>query len=298
MNLEAGSTAYYALRAVDDAGNAGGVSNSVEVSLPEDTVPPGTILNLRVLTLEPYEAILLWKAPGNDGEESRVTGYEIRYSREYLTEETWDTGLLLPEPPAPMEPGQLQRYRAEGLPRGAELWFGVRAKDEAGNRGDISNVMPGQILPRGIWEVREDGTGDAPFIQAAIDSSRDGEVVLVYPGIYYENLNLLGKAIELRSADGPEVTTIDGSQGDTSVILCVSGETNATLIKGFTITGGRGYPITITSRTGGAILCLDSCPTIEGNIIRGNSSIGEIFDSRGGGITNGGSNPCRVYYQK
>lgn len=144
------------------------------------------------------------------------------------------------------------------------------------------------------WRVYEDGSGHAPTVQAAIDSAGDGDVVLVGPGRYYENINLRGKRIELRSSMGPEATVLDGSLGDTSVIICDSGETSATLISGLTITGGRGYPITSTTRTGGGILCLNSCPTIEGNIIKGNSSVGEIFDSRGGGITFGGPNQCTI----
>jgi hypothetical protein len=149
------------------------------------------------------------------------------------------------------------------------------------------------VLAR-TWRVYEDGSGHAPTVQAAIDSAGDGDVVLVGPGKYYENLNLLGKAIELRSSGGSEATILDGSLGDNSVIICDSGESSATLIAGFTITGGTGYPRTPYSRIGGGIHCLNSCPRIEGNIIRGNSSVGEIFDSRGGGISFGGPNQCKI----
>jgi parallel beta-helix repeat protein len=149
------------------------------------------------------------------------------------------------------------------------------------------------VLAR-TWRVYEDGSGHAPTVQAAIDSAGDGDAVLVGPGTYYETLNLLGKAIELRSSAGPEATILDGSLGDNSVIVCDSGETQITVISGFTVTGGSGYPITPFSRTGGGIVCLDSCPTIQNNIIIGNRSIGLTVDSRGGGISFGGPNQCKI----
>jgi hypothetical protein len=149
------------------------------------------------------------------------------------------------------------------------------------------------------WRIYEDGSGHAPTVQAAIDSAGDGDVVLVGPGTYYENLNLLGKAIELRSSAGPEATTLNGSRGDNSVITCASGETNATVITGFTITGGTGYARTAYSRTGGGIRCTDSCPRIEGNNLRENYSLGELgSDSRGGAISLGGPDPCKVVIKK
>ena len=286
VNLEAGSTAHYALRAVDDGGKVGGVSNSVEVSLPEDTVPPGTIQNLRVLTLEPYEATLLWKAPGNDGNESRVAGYEIRYSREYLTVENWDTGTLLPEGPVPMEPGQLQRCLAEGLPRNTELWFGVQAKDEAGNRGGISNVMPGRILPHsGLWEVKQDGTGDAVTVQEAIDKANSGDEVLVWPGTYLENLIIRRKSLTLKSRSGPEVTILDGSVGDGPVIRADSSETVVT-VEGFTITGGSGVRYNNNRLGGGIYGHWGVTLIIRGNVIRENTTISNppSFNSRGAAI--------------
>jgi parallel beta helix pectate lyase-like protein/polymorphic membrane protein len=145
------------------------------------------------------------------------------------------------------------------------------------------------------WNVLEDGSGDAPTLQAGIDSAGDGDVVLVRPGTYYENINLRGKAIELRSASGPEATILDGSQGDNSVITCDSGETNATLISGFTITGGQGWEWALNNRAGGAFHLQNSCPCVEANVIKNNSAIGMYgSSSRGGAITLGGPHPCNV----
>ena len=65
--------------------------------------------------------------------------------------------------------------------------------------------------------------------------------IVVAPGTYFEfNINFLGKAITLRSSDGPDVTTIDGT-GNFHVVQCVSGEGSETVLEGFTVTGDGAF---------------------------------------------------------
>lgn len=123
---------------------------------------------------------------------------------------------------------------------------------------------------------------DYPTIQAAINAANHGDTVLVSPGTYVENIDFLGKAITLRSSDGPEVTTIDGSSptdpNRASVVTFENGEGIDSVIEGFKITNGSGTLRDCTSYSGGGIYCYQSSPMITHNVIERNST------DRGGGI--------------
>ena len=129
---------------------------------------------------------------------------------------------------------------------------------------------------------------DYTTIQAAINAADEGDVIIVSPGRYVENINLLGKAITLQSTEPidpsiVESTIIDGG-GMGSVIRCDSNETAETGISGFVITGGSGSTRLGTSLTyGGGMYNYFSSPTISNCIFIDNAVI-----ANGGGVYNGG----------
>ena len=112
---------------------------------------------------------------------------------------------------------------------------------------------------------------DFTLIQPAIDISVDGENVLVFAGTYQENIDFDGKAIVVTSADGPEVTIIDGNQ-EGSVVTFRSFEMRDSVLRGFTITNGFG------DNAGGIEVRNGSSPSIVKNIITNN------FACQGAGI--------------
>jgi subtilisin family serine protease/subtilisin-like proprotein convertase family protein len=131
-----------------------------------------------------------------------------------------------------------------------------------------------------------------PTIQAAIDTARDGDTIVVAPGIYTVGgipLDFQGKEIILTSREGPEETVLESNGDCTScstgrVVTFSSGETPETVLTGFTIRGGyvEGEPY-----GGAGILCLGASPTIKNNVIIGNRA----RDSSGGGIASYQGNP-------
>lgn len=117
---------------------------------------------------------------------------------------------------------------------------------------------------------------DRPTIQAAINAASNGDIVLVSPGTYDEQINFLGKAIVVRSQSGSKVTTIDGSNILGPVVRFVSGETVKSVLQGFTIQKGS---LCCFPYEGGGIEVANSSPSIIGNYIRNNIGAGN-----GGGI--------------
>ncbi|MBL8897090.1 MAG: right-handed parallel beta-helix repeat-containing protein, partial [Planctomycetes bacterium] len=133
------------------------------------------------------------------------------------------------------------------------------------------------------------GSPGSPFcrIQDGITAALPGDTVLVAPGTYVENVDFLGKAIELRSVRGPLATIVDGGLAGACVSF-VNGEGPASIIQGFTLTNGSGRPVT-GGGEGGGIACLSSSPTIRGNRIVRNAP------RWGGGIAcRSGSSPLIV----
>jgi len=90
--------------------------------------------------------------------------------------------------------------------------------------------------------VDDDGPADFNNIQAAINDSNDGDVIVVADGTYYENINFKGKNITLKSTDptNPDIidATIVDAQQKGSVVTFYGTEDSSCILSGFTLTGG------------------------------------------------------------
>jgi hypothetical protein len=288
--LEPLSVHHYMVRGRDDAGKIGPLGNDLEVTLLPDTVPPAAIADLGATSTVAYRATLTWTAPGDDGTEGKATSYRIRYREGPITDEAaWDAASAPGVTVTPGAAGIRETVQLVELPGAATVSFAVRAVDAAGNLAPLSN--PASVYvggPGRTWEVNVAGTGDAPTVQAAIDSAVTGDIVVVGPGRYYENIDFLGKDITVWSAEGPEATILDGSTRDSSVVVIRRGETRNAVLEGFTITGGRGHRETeFPDYDGGGIYCAYSSPVVRNNWIVGNSVAG---NGLGGGMLARGSN--------
>jgi hypothetical protein len=118
--------------------------------------------------------------------------------------------------------------------------------------------------------------GQYATIHAAVSAARDGDTVLVAPGIYTESIDFSGKAITVTSEAGPDATTLDAGFAG-SVVLFRSGEGRDSVLEGFELTGGTGTTL-VTPTYGGAIYIESAAPTIRGNRILANTA------AYGGGI--------------
>jgi len=136
-------------------------------------------------------------------------------------------------------------------------------------------------------------------IQFAIDATIDGDMIIVRPGIYYENINFKGKNISLVSehyfnlGDTQLIkdTIIDGGKKGT-VVRMQSGEmgSRGAMILGFTIQNGLGTGTNKDYTSGGGIN-INTHKNIDGLLPSGTSSSPDIryciFKNNDGGDGNG-----------
>jgi len=129
------------------------------------------------------------------------------------------------------------------------------------------------------WYVKANATGDAPTIQAAIDSCTHGDTVVVEDGVYSgfgnRDLTLSGKRILVCSQNGSESTIIDCAGSDSQPrcgFVIGHGEDTSCVIDGFTIKNGFGSEAGTLNSAGGGILCDHSSPIIRNCVFISNSA--------------------------
>ncbi|MBN2019154.1 MAG: hypothetical protein JW749_02890 [Sedimentisphaerales bacterium] len=127
-----------------------------------------------------------------------------------------------------------------------------------------------------IIVVEDDGSGDYPTIQSAIDATSTGDIIEVQPGTYIgdgnRDIDFKGKAITVRSIDpnNPDIVsaTIIDCEGTESTphrgFHFYHDEDANSILAGLTITNGY------TVNSGGGIRCFEASPTITHCDIIGN----------------------------
>jgi hypothetical protein len=195
-------------------------------------------------------------------------------------------------------------YTDTGLNELTEYTYRVQARDLSPNQNTtVWSTAASATTPAAtqILTVAESG-GDYDNIQAAIDACSDGWIVEVEDGFWggtgNRDLDFGGKAITVRSVNGPENCTINCGGGPTTphrAFYFHSGEDANSIVEGFTITNGYvKFDLSVPGmddRHGGAIYCteseefLPSSPTIRNCIITNNRVYDESGVGYGGGIS-------------
>ncbi len=137
----------------------------------------------------------------------------------------------------------------------------------------VDDDAPGDPGPGdpSVSDPLEDGSAEHPFdaIFEAIFVTADGDTVLAldgrYTGTLNKNLSPMGKAITVRSQNGPDNCIID-CEYDGRGFHIASGETADSIIDGFTITNG------FAGLDGGGIYCRSASPTIANCAILANTA--------------------------
>jgi len=145
--LSDGASYYFAIKTTDDAANTSALSNVAVAEIIADDTPPATI-SLEVVNAATISGRmqLRWAAPGDDGATGTAESYEIRYSTSPITAANWSSASAYGAPPDPAAAGTTQTCYITGLTNAVVYYFAIRATDEAGNTGDVSNSPGGNIV--------------------------------------------------------------------------------------------------------------------------------------------------------
>jgi hypothetical protein len=122
-------------------------------------------------------------------------------------------------------------------------------------------LFPARTTQARTWHIKPDGTGDAPTIQAGIDSATVGDNVILECGTYHEFSIQMKSGIHLSSSTGlPECVTINGDVQGTVIVL--DHVDNSTTIAGLTITRGQPPWYPYFGSAGGGMYIVASSPTL------------------------------------
>ncbi|TFG04954.1 hypothetical protein EU538_11805, partial [Candidatus Thorarchaeota archaeon] len=130
---------WFAVRALDEQDNLGGLSNSPGIQTLE-FFPPSTISDLAALNATTSSLMLTWTAPGDDGMSGTADGYILKHSvAGPITTENWGSATTYSQSWNPGSPGSSEVREITGLLNATRYWFAIRAYDDVGNYGGVSN---------------------------------------------------------------------------------------------------------------------------------------------------------------
>jgi hypothetical protein len=124
---------------------SGGRLNLDLSSADPDSLPPAGVTDLVLTRPGSTSADLAWTAPGDDGDLGAASRYELRFATHAFGPSDFETGTRV-SAPRPGLAGTRQTWHVTGLSTRQRYWFALRARDEFGNAGPVSNVVDGVTL--------------------------------------------------------------------------------------------------------------------------------------------------------
>ncbi|MBM3285938.1 MAG: T9SS type A sorting domain-containing protein [Candidatus Eisenbacteria bacterium] len=219
-DLEPETTYHFALRAIDDAGNLGPLSESVDATTPPspDTLPPDRVEDLRVAGLDTVSVLLAWTTPDDDG--GQCAAYEMRISTEEIDEESWGGADLVPELPTPGPPGSPASQGIEGLAPSTRYFVALKTSDAAGNWSPVSNVvdLTTDAIPEPPEEDPIDTTPPAAVSNLAATAIDETRIQIAWTAVGDDGLQGQATRYELRRSVSP----IDESNWETAIPIAVA----------------------------------------------------------------------------
>jgi hypothetical protein len=163
------STVYYiALKTADEKPNWSDLSNiaSGRTLVSSDNVPPAAVSNLAVSNPTTRSVMLIWTAPGDDGNTGAATHYDIRYSTVPITFANWTSATECTGEPTPKAAGNADTFVVTGLAPETSYYFALQTTDEAHNWSPLSNVVNASTLS--FWSALGSGMSRGGYNDACV----------------------------------------------------------------------------------------------------------------------------------
>lgn len=140
--LTPGTTYWFAVRTLDEAGNISGLSNIVSVATlaSTDDVRPAPV-PLSLVTTTNSSVTVSWTDVGDDSLTGTASSMELRWSTALITEANWASATVVSGVPAPGAPGTSHQKTITGLDRTRDLWFGARAHDDVNRVSGLATPL-------------------------------------------------------------------------------------------------------------------------------------------------------------
>ncbi|MCB1182089.1 S8 family serine peptidase [bacterium] len=114
--------------------------NLLKLVADPDSIPPSAVIDLAAGAVASNWVEVTWTAPGDDGTVGTPSSYDMRYSTSPIVDQaSWDAATEVTGEPDPGVYGTPESMQIFGLDVSTTYYFNVRAKDEYGNYGDLSN---------------------------------------------------------------------------------------------------------------------------------------------------------------
>ena len=190
------------------------------VAIP-DSIPPGAITDLNRGIVGSSSVELSWTATGDDGDVGRAASYDIRWSRNALSDSAFATATPIAATPDPSVAGTVEHFEVQGLPFATSLFIAVRARDEFGNAGPISNVVA--VTTLGIPHIAVAPhavagaalTGGADSSQVLITNTGAGalDFTIPTPPVAYQSQQPYAPIPYAKGEGGPAGLAVTGHSG-------------------------------------------------------------------------------------
>jgi subtilisin family serine protease len=126
---------------------SGGRLNAFFPIAEPDDVPPAAIVDLATTGATSNSLFVGWTATGDDGTTGTAAENDLRYSLAPIDDASFASATRVIGLPVPGPSGTPQSTEVLGLTAGTQYYFAIKAKDEWGNSGPLSNVAIGTTLP-------------------------------------------------------------------------------------------------------------------------------------------------------